>query len=245
MNAACVRTIFAANGLPVTPEQAGLLLEYERLLLDRNTRVNLVSRRIPEDFFLRHIIGSIAFLFHHPLDPDSSLLDAGTGGGLPGIPLSILYPRLRVTLVDSIQKKIAAVTDIASQLGLTNVRAVCSRVEEIGPGAAGRFDYVIARAVTASDRLLAWCAPLVAKRKKKETGPEPEASRESWIPTGSMIFLKGGDLREELALLEGDFRKKFQTGKLEVHPVDPVVPAECGPAADDVFLEKKVIILTP
>lgn len=250
MDAVCVSTLFETNGLVLTPGQVDALLEYRRLLLSWNEKINLVSRRVTDDFFLRHIVGSVSFLFRHPLHPRSTLVDVGTGGGLPGIPLAIIYPGARVLLVDSILKKIKAVTQISADLGLSNVSTLCSRVEELNPETTGKFDYVVARAVTGATRLVTWCSPLLSAPGPGSTA-EPLPSHDGAeratrsVPKGSYIFLKGGDLTTELSELREAFFPDHPSGTVEMHALEVTVPGSCGPVPDDVLIEKKVIIVTP
>ena len=114
--------------------------------------------------------------------PGSSVVDAGTGGGFPGIPLAIFFPEVHFHLVDSIGKKIKVVQEIASALGLTNVTTEHARVE----GISQKFDFAVSRAVAPLAEMVQWLQPLIAKGEK------------STLPNG-MLFLKGGDLSEEIA----------------------------------------------
>jgi 16S rRNA (guanine527-N7)-methyltransferase len=232
---------FRRNGFDIPAGRMEALVEYERLLLEWNAKINLVSRRDTSDFFIRHIVGSISFLFAHSLAPGTSLLDIGTGGGLPGIPLAILYPEIRVTMVDSIQKKVKAVGEIITGLGLPNAQVTCARVEELpgmkggAGGRAERYDYIIARAVSTASRIVEWCAPMLAApgRTGRKEGMKDPGGREI-IPPGSFILLKGGDLAAELATLgETVGRASVTVRSLEVE------------GSGDILMEKKVIIITP
>lgn len=260
MNHQCVSALMERNGMDVAPDQVSALLEYERLLLEWNVKINLVSRRVTGDFFLRHVIGSVSFLFHHPLSPDTTLADVGTGGGLPGIPLAIIYPRIHISLIDSIRKKINAVTQICTDLALPNIRPICNRVEEIDPGATGTFDYIVARGISGASRLARWCEPLLKKRPSggrvstssgavHHTDTAGDSNRGDLsrhrIPPGSYIFLKGGDISPEIAGLKDNFLVSHPTGSVTVDALDVAVPPGCEPAAGDIFNEKKVIIVTP
>ena len=230
--------LFGRNGLQLDVETIGKLLEFERLLLAWNEKINLVSRRDTSDVFTRQIVGSVSFLFGYKLAGGSTILDVGTGGGLPGIPLAIIHPDIRVTMIDSIQKKMKAVTDIAGNLGLTNARVLSGRVEELDPaglGKFGKFDYIVARGVSSASQIVGWCARLLRKQPAglkadpgTDTGP-----RKSIVP-GSYILLKGGDLKAELASLS------------EVAGPASVTVRSLGvEGAKDQFTDKKIIIITP
>ncbi len=230
---------FHANGFEVPGDRIEALLEYERLLLDWNTKINLVSRRDTTDFFVRHIIGSVSFLFTHSLSGKSTLLDVGTGGGLPGIPIAILHPDIRVSMIDSIQKKVRAVAQIVADLGLSNARVDCARVEDMpsagtsAGAAAQRFDYIIARAVSTASRLVRWCGPMLSTGRGDRDAPAKNPGNRKLIPRGSYILLKGGDLTAELATL-GEIvdRASVTVRSLEVE------------GAGDLLTEKKVIIIS-
>ncbi len=230
-----VADLLGKNGLTLADETIDGLLGYERLLLDWNGKINLVSRRDTSDFFLRHILGSVAFLFNHSLANNSALLDVGTGGGLPGIPLAIIHPEIRVSVIDSIAKKTKAVNDIVEQLGLRNVRVLCGRVEECKAAKIGTFDYVVARSVSSSADIVRWCSPLLrTPGSSRPADQRNDAGQQKQIPPGSYILLKGGDLAEELAALSAVAGSASVTVRsLEVR------------GAESQFTEKKVIIVTP
>ena len=143
------RRIVRTNGLSVSEEQFALMERYVGLLLDWNGKINLISRRDQENVWFAHMLHSVSPWFFVDLAPGLRVLDLGTGGGLPGIPLAVLRPDLKLTLLDSIRKKVDAVRQMAGELGLTNVDAVVGRAEEIGREASHRhsYDVVVARAV--------------------------------------------------------------------------------------------------
>ncbi len=150
-----------------------------------NERINLISRK---DFLFlqeRHVLHSLAIAKFINFKPETSIMDAGTGGGFPGIPLSIYFPDCRFILVDSIGKKIQAVQEIARDLGLENVEVRQERIEKI----KGQFDYIVSRAVTGMPPFYAW-----TKNKIKAIGKNEK-------PNG-IIYLKGGDLSAELLALK-------------------------------------------
>jgi 16S rRNA (guanine527-N7)-methyltransferase len=157
--------------------------KYESALLDWNIKINLVSRKT--ESIEEHILNSIFFLKKIDISNIFSLADIGTGGGFPGIPLKILYPNIRVTLVDSIRKKITALEDIIKQLGIDGIEAVCSRAEDLGKRKEFRrsFEAVTAKAVAPLDKLYEWSKDLLADN-------------------GKMIFIKGGDTEGELLELK-------------------------------------------
>jgi len=243
MSPAQAGELFRANGYDVPADRVEALLEYERLLLDWNSKINLVSRRDTSDFFIRHIVGSISFLFIYSLAEKTTLLDVGTGGGLPGVPLAILHPGIRVTMVDSIQKKVKAVDAIIRDLRLENAGVECARVEELSSrpvrpgGRPGKFDYIVARAVSSSARILGWCGPMLARGGRHTPGAEGHPGtpgRRTAIPEGSFILLKGGDLTAELASVgEAAGGASVSVRALEVA------------GSGDLLTEKKVIIISP
>ncbi len=147
-----------------------------------NEKVNLISRKDIEHLPLRHVLHSLAFAKFIRFKPGSKLLDLGTGGGFPGIPLAIFFPEVHFTLIDGRRNKITAVEDIARQAGLRNVTARHQRAEEIRQE---KFDFVLSRAVASLSKLWTWSAPLLRKQHINA------------LPNG-LITLKGGNLQREL-----------------------------------------------
>lgn len=158
------------------------------LYTEWNARINVISRQDIENLEERHILHSLAIAKMIQFKPGASILDLGTGGGFPGIPLAILFPETRFTLVDGTGKKIRVVQEVAGALGLSNVTAIHARVEELKMN--GQFDFVLSRGVTTLDKLLLWSQRLL---KKKHTHAYPNG----------IIALKGGDLRAEIKALPG------------------------------------------
>ncbi len=146
-----------------------------------NSRINLVSRKDMDNFVLHHVIHSLSISNIIKFRPGTRILDAGTGGGLPGIPLAIVFPDVSFTLVDSIRKKVNVVEDIRETLDLQNVKALWSRIEDI----KDKFDFVISRAAAPFPDLVKWTRKLIC-------GPSMNK-----LPNG-LIALKGGNLEEEL-----------------------------------------------
>ena len=149
-----------------------------------NNRVNVISRKDVDHLEERHVLHSLSIAMLVQFVPGIRVIDAGTGGGFPGIPLAILYPETGFLLVDSIGKKIRLVNDVAAALELENVRAVQERVERM----LTVTDFVVTRAVTALPRMHGWTDPLIRPGHKCSLA-------------NGLIALKGGDLEEELGTL--------------------------------------------
>lgn len=147
-----------------------------------NAQINVISRKDLDNFYERHVLHSLAISKVMEFTPGSKILDIGTGGGFPGIPLAILFPECEFLLVDSIGKKIKVVNGVAEALGLTNVRAEHARAEQVKE----QFDFIVSRAVTAMPAFLNW-----TKGKFLKANNNP-------LKNG-ILYLKGGDLTEEMA----------------------------------------------
>ena len=153
----------------------------EELYHDWNIKINVVSRKDIDELYLRHVLHSLGIAKIQPFKAGASILDVGTGGGFPGIPLAILFPEARFTLVDAIGKKIKVVQEVVEGLKLTNVNAIHSRVEDLD----SQHDFVVSRAVAAMPTFVGW----IKGRIKKESVHEQK---------NGILYLKGGDLSEEL-----------------------------------------------
>ncbi len=167
----------------LTEEQESQFLELENLYTEWNSKINVISRKDIESLYERHILHSLGIVKVQEFKPNAKILDVGTGGGFPGIPLAILFPETHFYLVDVIAKKIKVVNEIASALGLINVKAEQRRAGTFDE----RFDFIVSRAVTNMPDFVKWVRKNIAKKSNHE------------LPNG-ILYLKGGDLTEELTL---------------------------------------------
>jgi 16S rRNA (guanine527-N7)-methyltransferase len=156
-----------------------------------NNQINVISRKDLDNFYERHVLHSLGIAKVYSFQPGTTVLDVGTGGGFPGIPLAILFPETNFVLVDSIGKKIKVVNEVASALGLTNVQAHHLRAEQV----KGTFDFVISRAVTAMPVFVEWVKNKIKKGKASDGF------------SNGILYLKGGDLTEEFKGLPGKFKE--------------------------------------
>ena len=169
-------------------EQFDLLLG---LYAHWNEQINVISRKDLENFYERHVLHSLGIAKVYSFQPGTTVLDVGTGGGFPGIPLAILFPETNFVLVDSIGKKIKVVNEVATALGLTNVQAHHLRAEQV----KGTFDFVISRAVTAMPVFVEWVKTKIKKGRASDGF------------SNGILYLKGGDLTEEFKGLPGKFKE--------------------------------------
>lgn len=146
-----------------------------------NEKINVISRKDTAHIYLHHILHSLAIAKVIQFEPETKILDIGTGGGFPGIPLAIMFPQSRFHLVDSIGKKIKVVNQIASELGLENITVEQARAEDLNE----KFDFITGRAVTQLPKMLQWVKNKISRKSLNR------------IPNG-MLYLKGGDFEEEL-----------------------------------------------
>ena len=160
----------------------------EPLYREWNARINVISRQDIEHLAVHHILHSLAIAKVFTFKEGAQLLDLGTGGGFPGIPLAIFFPEVQFVLVDGTGKKIRVVQEVSAALQLKNVQAIHGRAEEIKM--PGCFDYVLSRGVAPLDKLMLWSQPLLRKQHRHA------------YPNG-LIALKGGNLQSEIAALPG------------------------------------------
>lgn len=164
----------------LTATQIQQLEQLGPLYQEWNSKINVISRKDIDNVYPHHILHAMAIAKFVKFQPGANILDLGTGGGLPGIPMAILFPETNFRLIDGTRKKISVVKEIAGALGLKNVVAQHIRAEELRE----KFDFVICRAVASLDKLVAWSFPLISNKERHA------------IPNG-LITLKGGTLGDE------------------------------------------------
>lgn len=165
----------------ITEHQEQQFAALDVLYRDWNSKINVISRKDIDNLYEHHVLHSLAIAKVLPFQPHTEILDVGTGGGFPGIPLAILFPECRFTLIDSIGKKIKVAQEVATALGLTNVECIQERAEE----EKRKFDFVVSRAVMPLPDLVRLVQKNVSNKQRNA------------VPNG-LVVLKGGDLREEL-----------------------------------------------
>ncbi len=159
------------------------------LYKDWNEKINVISRKDIENLYINHVLHSLGIAKVIEFKPGASILDVGTGGGFPGIPLAIMFPESRFHLVDSIGKKITVVKNVAESLGLKNVTAEQVRAEQL----KGEYDFIVSRAVTRLNEFYSW----IHRKAKKQSTHD--------LYNG-ILYLKGGDLDEELSELKKPYQ---------------------------------------
>lgn len=167
-----------------TPEQEAQLGALKELYSSWNEKINVISRKDMENFYVHHVLHSLAITTQFNFKEDMQVMDLGCGGGFPGVPLAIFFPYTHFHMVDSINKKLTVIKEISGEIGLNNITTQHTRAEDIKNR---QFDVVVSRAVAPLKDLWKWSKPLIKKNKNK---PEDE-------PNG-LICLKGGDLTREI-----------------------------------------------
>lgn len=195
-------------------KQLQQLEQLKTLYTDWNEKINVISRKDIESLYEKHVLHSLSIAAVFELNDGAKVLDLGTGGGFPGIPLAIFFPEVSFHLVDSIAKKLKVVQAIADELGLTNITTQHTRVEDIKNR---KFDYVVSRAVAPLKDLWQWCRPLITTQPTIPLSHAP-----------GLICLKGGDLNVEIQ----DSQTK------------PKVVDITGLYSEDYFKEKYILYVT-
>ena len=165
----------------LTENQIQQFQKLEGLYYDWNAKINVISRKDIDQLYTKHVLHSLAIAKIQPFEPGTYILDVGTGGGFPGIPLAILFPETRFYLIDVILKKINVVKAVAEALELKNVKAEQMRAENV----KGDYDFIVSRAVTNMPDFVSWIKDKIKKQNKHKL-------------SNGILYLKGGDLTEEL-----------------------------------------------
>lgn len=166
----------------LSPLQIAQFSKLQELYKDWNLKINVVSRKDIDELYLRHVLHSLGIAKVMQFKPNTKVMDVGTGGGFPGIPLAILFPETQFHLVDSIGKKIKVVKEVVEGLGLENVKTTNGRAEEV----KDTYDFIVSRAVAQMETFQRWVRNKVQKKQNHEL-------------KNGILYLKGGDLTEELA----------------------------------------------
>lgn len=166
----------------LTPIQIEQFQTLEALYKDWNAKINVISRKDIDELYLRHVLHSLGIAKVQPFASGTKVMDVGTGGGFPGIPLAIMFPETEFYLIDVIQKKIKVVQAVAEAIGLQNLKAEQLRAEN----APGEYDFIVSRAVTNMPDFVSWVKGKIKKASNHEL-------------SNGILYLKGGDLTQELA----------------------------------------------
>jgi 16S rRNA (guanine527-N7)-methyltransferase len=192
----------------LTENQLHQFEKLQDLYQDWNSKINVISRKDIDELYTRHVLHSLGIAKVITFKPNTKILDVGTGGGFPGIPLAILFPEVDFYLIDIIGKKIKVVTEVASALGLKNVKAEQMRAENVKHD----FDFIVSRAVTNMPDFVSWVSGKIKKTAANDL-------------SNGILYLKGGDLTEELKNfpkatqynLSDFFKEEFFETKKVVH----------------------------
>src|SRR5690554_7707069 len=198
----------------LTSDQQEKFAALRALYEDWNLKINVVSRKDIDELYLRHVLHSLGIAKVHSFAPGTKVLDVGTGGGFPGIPLAILFPKTQFYLVDSIGKKIKIVNEVIARADLKNATAINDRAEQV----QGRYDFVVSRAVAQMDTFVRWVDRKIAKKSHHER-------------KNGILYLKGGDLTEELASFP----------KAEIYDLNTFFEEEFFETKSVVYLDRKSV----
>lgn len=198
-----------------TPDQLDQLTRLGPLYQEWNEKINVISRKDIEGLYEKHVLHSLSIAAVFEFEPGAEIIDIGTGGGFPGIPLAIFFPEVKFHLVDSIGKKLKVVEAVAEGIGLKNVTIQHTRAEEIRNR---KFDFVVSRAVAPLGELWKWGKPLLKKSKPQAESPSQHG----------LICLKGGDLAAEIQ--QSGTRPRL----MEIHDIFP-----------EEFFREKFVVYVP
>jgi 16S rRNA (guanine527-N7)-methyltransferase len=229
-----VQRILTARGLLVTDTQREQLSAFVRQVIAWNAKINLISRKDEEQIWFSHILHSLSPLLYVDIPRGAHVLDLGTGGGFPGVPIAIVREDLHCTLLDSIRKKTMALQEIVARVQLHNVAVATGRAEEVGKQGvqAPLFDCVVARAVAPLRELVRWSRPLVRRSGDRDHGGGRAGVRRVRAPF--LLAMKGGDLGAEIRMAE------VKEGASDVEVIDIVFDG-----SEAIGLEEKKIVLVP
>ncbi len=173
----------------ISIDQYNKFNDLKKIYTHWNQLINVISRKDLDNFYERHVLHSLSIAKYISFNSNTKLLDIGTGGGFPGVPLAILFPEVKFTLIDSIGKKIKVVSAVKNELNLKNINPIHVRADKVN----GTYDFIISRAVTRLDKFVPWVKNKVDTNNKHK------------IKNG-ILYLKGGDISQEL--LESNLQKK-------------------------------------
>ncbi len=218
---------FSENLASVSSFQWDMLNTLAEHMYEWNQKVNIVSRKDTSNLIPDHIVAALSISLVHNFSCGDEVIDVGTGGGLPGLPLAVICPTAKFTLLDSSSKKMRVVQDMVDRLGLRNVRVMTSRAEDYLEG-KGRFDFLLGRGVTALPNFLHLAGHLLSPRPRRGTtsGDDPFDPVRRKNVEGGLLYIKGGDFGAEL--------QAARIERFSLHPVRALMPAL--PLSDKVVL---------
>jgi 16S rRNA (guanine527-N7)-methyltransferase len=210
-----------------TDKQLKQLTALETVYKEWNEKINVISRKDIDSLYEKHVLHSLSIAAVFDLSPGMQVLDLGTGGGFPGIPLAIFFPEVQFLLVDSIGKKLKVIEEVTNATGITNITTQHTRVEELKNR---KFELVVSRAVAPLKDLWEWAKPVLKKVRQQPKLPDTISSSGSgnhYTPNG-LICLKGGDLAREIA------ESRCKPRQIEIHDI-----------FKEDFFKEKYLLYTP